>query len=210
MEIQVGHYYQDRKSRTVKVLAREQKQMRPLTEQFLANLNACKVNAADDDRERVVPVDCFRCWYGGEEEDYYVTLTGQACQAYKLVSGEALRYAFPLSERHDEADLVNEVSLRNEEKRRFSENKPFHVEQYIVLSLRIWARSADDTHDQLPPINAIEEALRPLLTSSTIEIEEISYDYDQGEIEEEDNEDVETDQYDDRNVPRDIDPIRYE
>ncbi len=187
MQLEIGHYYQNRAGKIVKIVAEEQKPMRARTEQFWTDLHAGKIRPEADDQEWKPATDCYLCWPGGEEDDYYVLASGQACEPYKLVSGDPLRWAYPLPEAENQADLVREVFPKDAKALRYYEEQTFKLTPHVALALRVRARNADLAYDQLPPISAIEEALRPLFASSSVEVEDVFYDYDAGDLESEDD-----------------------
>lgn len=192
MEVQTGKFYRNREGRVVKVLEQTQVFMRSQTAQFNADLSAGKVDPLDDDLARGDQTMCFLCWPGGDEFEYYVLPTGQACVAYKLLSGEQLRWAYPTPEFEvvDDADLVSEVPASAALARKYTE-KDYELDQHIVVSLKVRARNYDDVQSKLPEESLVAEALRPLFTSSVVEVVEVTYDYEGGGIVSPEDEDEE-------------------
>lgn len=176
MQLEIGHYYQDGDGDTIKALVREQRQMLPAMDEK---------GHLDTDPAHTVLVDCFRCRnYDGD--DFYVLPTGQACQVWKGEDGPVYSLpAYPTP-----ADLVKESELEDIDAERYEDDftTTWLINHFIGLTLRAQARNADLAYAQLPTIEEIEKALRPLFEASGLEVEDIFYDGEQGDIEEEENE----------------------
>jgi hypothetical protein len=173
MNIEIGHYYQDGNGDTIKVLAREQKQMLPQMDER---------GHLDTDPAHAVLVDCFRCRpYNGD--DFYVLPTGQACDVWKGKDGAV--YSLPVHPSF--SDLIKESDPEDIDAGRYEDDftATWLIDHFIGLTLRAQARNGDLAYAQLPAIEDIERALRSLFEVSGLEVEAIFYDSEQGDIEEE-------------------------